>query len=658
MIVGLVLLPMLLAIGALGWLYSDAERRVIEARRLDVATNAAFLIDRLIAERIAALKTVAASIESLSFESAEALRMATAVGAHFNEAVILHDSSGKHILSTRAPDGSPDSAPADVTPVAVDRPQVSNVVTGAITKAPLALVTVPLPGKPATHALSMSVSPDLLSSTLKQAGLPAEWIAAIIDRNGIFVARSHSPQFHIGKPGRPELIEAARSGARTGSFSNVTHEGVPVESSFQRSDLSGWTAVVAVPEHLMNAASGRSRLIVLAALVAAVSLALLLAAIAGRSTISAVQALQRNALALGKGEPLRWEPHSISEFNDVGRTLIEAESMIRERDQAVAELHRTSNLLHSIINLTPDLVYVKDADSKTILTNPATLRLYGKTLDDVKGRGAIEWHPNSDEVERIVENDRIVMERGESMQFEEPFTGVHGRRVFLSTKTPLRDPSGKVIGIVGVSTDVTDLEKRAQHLEFVMRELSHRSKNLLTVIQSIARQTAKQTEDFGEFQRAFDSRLHSLAALHDLLIQHDWEGASVAEVVQSQIAPFASRNRVDAEGVDVLLKPDVAQVFAMAFHELATNATKYGALSQESGCVIIRWRVTDGGKFQIEWREQGGPAVTPPQREGFGSTVLKRIASHVPQASIEYSFGESGVVWKLEAPYSLINAIA
>jgi PAS domain S-box-containing protein len=660
LIVGLVLLPMLIAIGALGWLYSDAERRVIEARRSDVATNAALIVDRLIAERIAALETLASSIAGQPLESPEVQRRAANVAERFNEAVVLLDGTGKFILSTRLPPGGllPDRTDlASVAPAFTERrPYVSNTITGAFTKAPVAIVTVPLPGEQASHAVSMSISPGLLSSTLKQAGLPQEWIAAIIDRDGIFVARSHNPELNIGRPARPELIKVARSGERTGSFSNVTHEGVSVESSFQRSGLSGWTAVVAVPETLMNAASDRSRMIVLVSLIAAVSLALLLAAIAGRSTISAVQALQRNALALAKGEPLHWEPHSISELNDVGKTLIEAERIIKERDRAVADLNQTSNLLHSIITLTPDLVYVKDADSKTILTNPATLRLYGKTLDDVKGRGAIDWHPNREEVDRIVENDRTVMAHGESMQFEEAFTGVDGRRVFLSTKTPLRDHSGKVIGVVGVSTDVTDREKRAQQMEFIMRELSHRSKNLLTVIQSIARQTAKQSADFGEFQRAFDSRLQSLAALHDLLIQHNWEGASIAEVVQSQLKPFANRDRVHTDGADILLKPDVAQVFAMAFHELATNATKYGALSGEGGCVAVRWEVIDG-KIQIEWREQGGPAVTMPEREGFGSTVLKRIASHVPQARIDYAFEPGGVIWRLEAPLSLINAV-
>ena len=101
----------------------------------------------------------------------------------------------------------------------------------------------------------------------------------------------------------------------------------------------------------------------------------MLAALAGRSTISAVQALQRNALALAKGERVHWEPQAISEFNDVGKTLIEAERIIRERDRAVADLNQTSSLLHAIITLTPDLVYVKDADSKTILTNPAMVTI-------------------------------------------------------------------------------------------------------------------------------------------------------------------------------------------------------------------------------------------------------------------------------------------
>ena len=294
------------------------------------------------------------------------------------------------------------------------------MITGAFTNAPLAIVTVPLTGEQAGYALSMSISPDLLSSTLKQAGLPDEWVAAIVDRNGLFVARSHSPELNIGQPARPQVINV---GAQRSAHRELSerHARGPCRSKARSSDpiCRAGLRWLPFPKTLMNAASDRSRMIVLISLIAAVSLALLLAAIAGRSAISAVQALQRNALALAKGEPLHWEPHSISEFNDVGKTLIEAERIIKERDGVVAELQRTSNLLHSIITLTPDLVYVKDADSKTILTNPATLRLYGKALDDVNGRGAIDWHPNREEVERIVENDRLVMARGESMQFEE-----------------------------------------------------------------------------------------------------------------------------------------------------------------------------------------------------------------------------------------------
>ena len=357
LIVGLVLLPMLIAIGVLGWLYSDAERRVIEARRSNVASSAALIVDRLLAERIAALQTLASSIAGQPVDSADVHRRAAEVGARFNEVVVLLDHTGKQILSTRAAPGTPLPERSDMTPIAPvfagRTSHVSDIFTGASTSDPLTIVTVPLPGAPVTHALSMSVSTGLLSSTLKQAGLPEEWIAAIIDRNGMFVARSHGADLHVGKPARPELIEVARSGRLAGTFSNVTHEGVPVESAFQRSDLSGWTAVVAVPANLILAASDHSRTIVLTALLAAVSLALLLAAIAGRSTIKAVHALQRNALALAKGERVHWEPHSISEFNDVGKTLIEAEGIIKERDGVVAELQRTSNLLNSIIELTP-----------------------------------------------------------------------------------------------------------------------------------------------------------------------------------------------------------------------------------------------------------------------------------------------------------------
>ena len=183
---------------------------------------------------------------------------------------------------------------------------------------------------------------------------------------------------------------------------------------------------------------------------------------------------------------------------------------------AATELHRATALFEAVINMTPDLVFVKDLQSRALLRNPAAL--FGKTWDEVEGRKEGEWHQDPKEAEQVVANDRKVIESGTSMQFVEPFTTLQGRRTLLSTKSPLFDEDGKIVGTIGVSTDITDRENRARHVDFIMRELSHRSKNLLMIIQSVASQSIKQSVSLEDFRLQFTERLASLSRLHDLLI--------------------------------------------------------------------------------------------------------------------------------------------
>ncbi len=664
-LVAAVLLPMLVLVGVMGWRYADAERRVIEVRRADIAANASFLVDGLVEERIGSLFTLGKVLSRNMADTAQFHGLAADVAATLRETITLTDRSGQQVMSTRIPFGGTLPRDADIAALAPVFEKMRNVVSGVMagpgTDAPFVTVSVPVVRDGTViYALSASVSKEEFATALGASGLPADWIAGVVDRQGVFLARSRDNDRYVGRKARPELVAAAASGEPAGTFPNVTFEGIPVENTFRRSALTGWTIVIAVPAELLGQSLQRVQSWILTGFIAALLLAVTLAALAGRAFISSVRRLQGNALALARGEPIKLSQHSIAEFNDIDRTLAEAETIIAERNKARAELVRTSALLDSIITATPDLVYVKDTESRTLLANPAALRLYGRTFDDVKGRQAIEWHADPAEANRIVANDRLVMEKGVSMQFEEPFTGVDGTRIFLSTKTPLRDETGRVIGVAGVSTDVTERENRARHIEFIMRELSHRSKNLLTVIQSVARQTAKQSSDIEVFQQSFDSRLQSLAALHDLLVSNDWRGASLGEVVASQVAPFAREEQFRLDGPDLLLKPDVAQLFAMVFHELTTNAAKYGALSVDEGHVDVTWRILDdrtNRMFSVRWAESGGPVVTDAKSNGFGSIVLRKIASQVTGAQISYEFRAQGVIWELEAPLdSLIDA--
>jgi PAS domain S-box-containing protein len=324
---------------------------------------------------------------------------------------------------------------------------------------------------------------------------------------------------------------------------------------------------------------------------------------------------------------------------------------------ARSELRRATALFEAVINMTPDLVFVKDLQSKALLRNPAAL--FGKTWEEVEGRKEAEWHQNPHEAEQVVANDRKVIEAGTSMQFVEQFTTLQGVRTLLSTKSPLFDDDGTIVGTIGVSTDITERENRAKHVEFIMRELSHRSKNLLMIIQAVARQSIRQSSNLEDFERQFNERLASLARLHDLLVQEEWRGASLRAITQTQVGPFAG-SRMKIEGPEILLKPDIAQVISMVFHELATNGSKYGALSTTTGVVLVSWDFVGDqrNRLSLRWQESGGPAVLQPQRRGFGSVVLERMALQVPDASASLKFLTTGVVWYLEAPLASFVASA
>jgi PAS domain S-box-containing protein len=209
---------------------------------------------------------------------------------------------------------------------------------------------------------------------------------------------------------------------------------------------------------------------------------------------------------------------------------------------------------------------------------------------------------------------------------------------------PVRRP----VAIAGASRDITDIKRAEERLRLLINELNHRVKNTLATVQSIAMQALRNASDPDVARATFESRILSLAKANDLLTSTNWTGASLREVVDQAIEPFADA-RFDVSGPDLHVSPKQALAFAMAIHELATNAVKHGALAVTAGLVKIAW-TEEAGQLRFTWRETGGPAVRAPARRGFGTRLLERAIAHDLGGVTRLEYAESGVCWDASAP--------
>ena len=222
-----------------------------------------------------------------------------------------------------------------------------------------------------------------------------------------------------------------------------------------------------------------------------------------------------------------------------------------------------------------------------------------------------------------------------------------------------RRPDGAPLRTVHIISDVTDQHEANEYNKMLMQELTHRSKNQLTVVSAMARQTGRNAENLEDFQTTFSQRLESLGKSIDLLVDQNWSPAPLRPLVESQLRTFTEEgsDRIRFDGPDVKVDASLAQALGMSLHELATNATKYGALSNATGKVDVTWdlKPDDDGHKQLlfRWRESGGPLVLAPQRRGFGSVVLETMMTSAISTPARYELLPSGVVWEFETPLGI-----
>jgi len=343
--------------------------------------------------------------------------------------------------------------------------------------------------------------------------------------------------------------------------------------------------------------------------------------------------------------------------NTVGRLIVITDTTARR--QQAAKLMVSEIRYRRLFEAAHDGVLILDPASRKIIdANPFMTKLLGYSKDELIGRELFEIGLLADEAasQKMFQELQISHEvRYENL----PLVTHAGQHQDVEVVANLYDENGRPVIQCNIR-DITERKRGEEHVRLLMAEVNHRARNLLAVVQSLAHQSAKYG-DPATFTARLSGRIDGLSRGQDLLVTNQWLGIEIEDLMAAQLSHFK-----DLIGTRLLisgprgwtLNMAAAQGIGMAIHELATNAAKYGALSNLCGQVRISWQVTTGAnpKLAICWRESGGPKVTPPSRQGFGCIVIGRMAQAAVDGHAEISFAPDGLAWTLSAP--LENALA
>jgi PAS domain S-box-containing protein len=218
-----------------------------------------------------------------------------------------------------------------------------------------------------------------------------------------------------------------------------------------------------------------------------------------------------------------------------------------------------------------------------------------------------------------------------------------------STAAASQDETGKVVRISGVTMDITERKEAEERQALLAREVDHRAKNAMAIVQSIVRLT--KAESISEYANVIEGRIKALSRAHALLSDTRWQGAEMAKLVEEELAPYRSghADRIRIAGPKVVLEPTTAQTLALALHELSTNAVKYGSLSQASGRLELNWDVLPN-EIVVTWRETGGPAVQKPSQTGFGAKIITSSIERQLEGKVSFDWRPEGLFCELRAP--------
>jgi PAS domain S-box-containing protein len=301
-----------------------------------------------------------------------------------------------------------------------------------------------------------------------------------------------------------------------------------------------------------------------------------------------------------------------------------------------------------------DFIGMARTDGSVFYVNDAAKRLVGLDGTDVTQLTIADFFP-PEQVETVTRVVLPAVERDGQWAGELNFRHFQSGELIpvLYSVFPVTDTTGALIGYGTVTRDFRERRRAEDDMRLMNGELAHRLKNVLAVVQSVAAQTLRGIPEAEAASQSLSARLVALGAATDVLTGTSWRSADLRELANRALSPHGRiGERILLSGPRVTLKPEVTVAFALALHELATNAAKYGALSNETGVVTLAWSIDGGGAdatLVVYWRENGGPPVTPPERKGFGSVLIERSLRSYFSGKAATEYRPEGLVFELQA---------
>jgi PAS domain S-box-containing protein len=298
---------------------------------------------------------------------------------------------------------------------------------------------------------------------------------------------------------------------------------------------------------------------------------------------------------------------------------------LAELKDTKASLRESKDRLAAIVQFSDDAIISKDLDGIITSWNKGAERLFGYSAEDITGKSITILIPPERQDEEFTILGRI--RRGDRIEhYETVRRRKDGSQIDVSlTISPVRDAEGKIVGASKIARDITERKRSEAQMSILAREAEHRAKNLLANVKAIVGLSQSGTAD--GLKQAIEGRIGALANVHSLFVQSRWAGAELCRLVKQELSPYSQDGemRTQIDGPTVMLKPELAQAMAVALHELATNAAKYGALSGAEGQVRVEWSCAADGQLVLRWTEEGGPLVNPPTRKGFGTHMMEAM---------------------------------